>query len=146
PFREHAMRRGVVLISGLERTLEGRHVLLLNFSASGAESVRTFDEIAELKQRERGLVIAPHPFFPLTNCLGALMDRYASIVDAVEVNAMYAPGLNFNKAAMRWAARYSKPLVGNGDVHRLVQLGTTYSLIDADPNPDSICAAIRAGR
>jgi hypothetical protein len=38
------------------------------------------------------------------------------------------------------------PVVGNGDVHRLEQLGTTYSLVDAEPNADAICAAIAAGR
>ena len=36
--------------------------------------------------------------------------------------------------------------MGNGDVHRLAQLGTTYSLVDAQPNAASICAAILAGR
>jgi hypothetical protein len=37
-------------------------------------------------------------------------------------------------------------MVGNGDVHRLEQLGTTYSLVDADRDPGSICEAIAAGR
>ena len=37
-------------------------------------------------------------------------------------------------------------MVGNGDVHRLYQLGSCYSLVDAERHPDSICAAIRAGR
>ena len=46
----------------------------------------------------------------------------------------------------RWARRHGKPMVGNGDVHRLEQLGTTYSLVDAEPEPDAICDAIRAGR
>src|SRR5207244_1040962 len=146
PFQEHAARRGVVLIPGLERTIRGRHILLLNFSAR-AESVATFEELAALKQREGGLVIVPHPFYPLGNCIGGrLLDRYRDVFDAVEVNAMYAPGLNFNKPAIAWARRHGKPLVGNGDVHRLEQLGTTYSLVDADPNPQSICDAIGAGR
>ena len=34
-------------------------------------------------------------------------------------------------------------MVGNGDVHRLRQLGSTYSLVDAEPTADAICAAIR---
>ena len=37
-------------------------------------------------------------------------------------------------------------MIGNGDVHRLEQLGTTYSLVDAAPDADAICAAIAAGR
>jgi hypothetical protein len=37
-------------------------------------------------------------------------------------------------------------MVGNGDVHRLAQLGTTYSLVDAERDPASICDAIAGGR
>jgi hypothetical protein len=46
---------------------------------------------------------------------------------------------------VRWAARHRKPLVGNCDVHRLHQLGSTWSLVDAEPDADSICNAIRSG-
>jgi hypothetical protein len=37
-------------------------------------------------------------------------------------------------------------MVGNGDVHRLGQLGSTYSLVDARPEAGAICEAIRNGR
>ena len=37
-------------------------------------------------------------------------------------------------------------MVGNGDVHQLEQLGTTYSLVEAERDPVSICEAITAGR
>ena len=33
-------------------------------------------------------------------------------------------------------------MVGTG-VNRLCQLGTTYSLVEAEPDPDAICEAIR---
>jgi hypothetical protein len=36
--------------------------------------------------------------------------------------------------------------VGNGDVHRLHQLGTCYSLVDAERDAAAICDAIAAGR
>jgi predicted metal-dependent phosphoesterase TrpH len=141
----YAAERGVVLIPGVERTVQGRHVLLLNFTG-GADEVRTFDDLARLKQRQRGLVIAPHPFFPTTSCLWGMLDRHRDLFDAVEYNAMFTGSVNFNRAAERWAVRHGKPLVGNGDVHRLHQLGTTYSLVDALPDADAICAAIAGGR
>ena len=59
---------------------------------------------------------------------------------------MYTSSLNFNRLAERWARRHGKPMVGNGDVHRLEQLGTTYSLVDAERTAASICAAVAAGR
>ena len=44
----YAADRGLLLIPGVERTIEGKHVLLLNFKA-GAEEVRTFSDLARLK-------------------------------------------------------------------------------------------------
>jgi hypothetical protein len=55
PFRSYASERGLVLIRGIERTVEGRHVLLLNFDRR-SEDVETFSDLARLKQEQRGLV------------------------------------------------------------------------------------------
>jgi len=141
----YAAERGIVLIPGVEQTICGRHVLLLNFNDE-AEQVQTFEDLARLRRRQRGLVVAPHPFFPTTSCLRGLLDRHRDLFDAVEYNAMFTSSVNFNRAAERWAARHDKPLVGNGDVHRLNQLGTTYSVVDAIRDADAICAAIVDGR
>jgi predicted metal-dependent phosphoesterase TrpH len=144
-FKTFAAERGVTLIPGIERTIQGKHVLLLNFSRA-TEDVHSFDDLAALKRREAGLVIAPHPFFPGSTCLRGLLDRYEDVFDAVEYNAMFTTTLNFNAAAVRWARGHGKPMTGNGDIHRLHQLGATYSLVDAEPHADAICAAIRAGK
>jgi hypothetical protein len=74
------------------------------------------------------------------------MHTHARLFDAVERNAMWTRAVDPNRAAQRWAARHGKPLVGNSDVHVLDQMGSTYSLVDAEPDPDAICHAIRAGR
>jgi predicted metal-dependent phosphoesterase TrpH len=146
PFAGYARRRGIVLLAGIERSFEGRHVLLVNFPAA-SEVVRTIDDVVALKTAApQGLVIAPHPFFPGPTSLGSAMDRWAEVIDAVEVNAMFTRGLDFNRRARAWARAHGRPLVGNCDVHLLSQLGTTYSLVDAAPDPDAICEAIRRGR
>lgn len=145
PFANYAADRGIVLIRGVERTIEGKHVLLLNFS-SRTESVRTFADLARLKSREPGLVIAPHPFFPAPVCLRGDLERYAGLFDAVERNAMFTRQADFNRGAERWAERHGKPIVGNCDVHRIWQLGTTYSLVDSARDAAAICDAIAAGR
>lgn len=145
PLAPYAAERGIILIPGIERTIEGRHVLLLNF-ARGAEEVTSFGDVARLKREVPGLVVAPHPFFPAPHCLLGRMNQHADLVDAVEYNAMFTASLNFNVLAERWARRHGKPMVGNGDVHRLEQLGTTYSLVDAERDPGSICDAVAAGR
>ncbi len=144
---DHARARGITLISGVERTIEHKHVLLLNFDAT-AERVNSFDELGELRRaQQNGLVIAPHPFYPARCCLGGLLERHADLFDAVELNAFYTSQVDyFNRSAVNWARRVGKPIVANADVHRLKQLGKTFSLVDAAPEPNAICAAIRAGR
>jgi predicted metal-dependent phosphoesterase TrpH len=145
PYADYARLRGVTLIPGIERTIEGKHVLLLNFSRA-TEAVKTFDDLARLRANEGGLVVAPHPYFPSPTCLGKLLESKADLFDAVEYNGMFTAALNFNERAARWAMMHGKPLVGNGDVHRLRQLGTTYSLVDAPADADAICEAIRRNR
>jgi predicted metal-dependent phosphoesterase TrpH len=145
--REYAKARGITLISGIERTIDHKHVLLLNFDAA-AERVTSFDDVARLREAQPGgLVIAPHPYYPARCCLGQLLERHADLFDAVEVNAFYTSQIDhFNRKAVNWAKRVGKSIVANADVHRLKQLGRTFSLVDAPPEPDAICAAIREGR
>jgi predicted metal-dependent phosphoesterase TrpH len=144
---EYAGARGITLIRGVEKSINGKHVLLLNFDVA-AERVDTFHQLGELRRSQpAGLVIAPHPFYPARCCLGRLLDRHADLFDAVEVNAFYTSHLTrFNNSAVGWAQQAGKPIVANGDIHRLIQLGTTFSLVDAPPEPDAICDAIRAGK
>lgn len=143
----YARARGLLLIGGVERTIAHAHVLLVNFPAASAV-VRTLDDVAALKREyPNGLVVAPHACYPTRSALGlAILERHVDLFDAVEVNAMFTPRIDFNAAAVGWARRHGKPLVGNGDIHLLGQLGTTYSLVDAAASADAICAAIRAGR
>lgn len=141
----YARERGVLLIPGIERTIRGKHVLLLNFPAA-VEHVSHFDDIRRLKARTNGLVIAPHPFFPHPCCVGRLLDAYADVFDAIELNAFYTRRVDFNRKAMRWAQAHGKPVVGNGDVHRLRQLNTAFSRIDSEADPDAVCQAIRDQR
>jgi predicted metal-dependent phosphoesterase TrpH len=142
----YARERGITLIPGIERTIRGRHVLLLDFPASAVARVRSFDDLARLKASAGGLVIAPHPFFPGGTCLGSALDTYADLFDAVEWSYFWMRGLNFNARAVRWARERGKPVVGNSDLHDLRQLGRTYSLVDAPSDAAAICEAVRAGR
>jgi predicted metal-dependent phosphoesterase TrpH len=137
---------GITLIPGIERTIEGRHVLLLNFPPAAAEDVRCLADVAALKSRCNGIVVAPHPFFPHRSCLRSRMESHAELFDAVEWSYFWTGGVNFNERASRWAREHGKPVVGNSDLHDLRQLGRTYSIVDADRNADAVCDAIRAGR
>ena len=144
---DYAQARGITLIAGIERTIQGKHVLLINFPSDCA-LVASFSDIAVIKAAHpRGLVVAPHPFYPNPSALGrALMDQHAGLFDAVEINALYTRAADFNAAAITWARQRRLPLVGNGDLHSLDHLGKSFTLVDAEPETDAICDAIRQGR
>lgn len=140
-----ARERGITLIPGIERTIRGKHVLLLNFSAADVDAVKTLDDVRRLKSRADGLVIAPHPYFPSPSCVGRLLDDYGDVFDAVEWSYFWSRRIDFNARAARWAESRGKALVGNSDLHDLRQLGRTCSLVDAPCEPAAICDAVRRG-
>jgi predicted metal-dependent phosphoesterase TrpH len=141
---DYARDRGITLLPGIERTIEDKHVLLINFPAD-VERVRTFAELAALKSRANGLVIAPHPFFPNRASLRSALQTHADLFDAVEWSYFWTRALNFNARAAGWASEHGKPLVGNSDLHDIRQLGRTHSVVFAERDADSICDAIRHG-
>jgi predicted metal-dependent phosphoesterase TrpH len=148
PHADYARERGLTLLRGVERTIGRVHVLLIEFAADEALAVRSFEDVRRLRARRGGLVVTPHPFYPISSAIGARLDAHADWVDAVEINAMHTRWVDFNRRAQEWAARWGKPLVGNSDLHRLAQMGTTWSEVDAPPDADAaaICDAIRHGR
>jgi predicted metal-dependent phosphoesterase TrpH len=146
PVSDHAASRGVTLIPAIEQTIEGAHVLLINVPRE-VERVSSFADLQSFKAATGALVIAPHPFYPISSAMGPRLDRLGDLVDALEINSLHARGIDFNRRAAQWAAAHDKPLVGNTDLHLLAQMGTTYSLVDAEAaTPEAICQAIRIGR
>ncbi|HXH07713.1 MAG TPA: PHP-associated domain-containing protein [Vicinamibacterales bacterium] len=144
---EYAARRGLLLVPGIERTIERKHVLLLNFPAARAERVASWAEVARLKADcPAGLVVAPHPFYPGGSPLGRVLRERPELFDAVECSYFTLPGIDFNARAVRWAREHGKPIVACSDLHDLRQLGRVYTLVDADPTADAICEAVRRGR
>jgi predicted metal-dependent phosphoesterase TrpH len=139
----YARERGILLIPGIEVTLRRRHVVLLN-----PPSTRSFPDFSSLwaMQRPDALVMAPHPYFPNPFSLNGLLVKHLKYFDAIEYCHFYSPGINFNHMALTVSETYGVPLVGNSDAHFISQFGTTYSLIHADKDPQSIFEAIREGR
>jgi predicted metal-dependent phosphoesterase TrpH len=142
---DYAGSLGITLIPGMEvSTGDGRHVLAFNFR-TGSENLNTLAKIRSLS-REDTLVIAPHPYFPSSSCLGQRLEQNIEVFDAIESSGFWIPGLDFNRRARKVALRHAKPLVGNSDVHVLWQLGRTFTWIQAEPDVSSIIAAVKLGR
>src|SRR5262249_43053412 len=60
-LRGYAEERGILLIPGVEATIEGKHVLLYNIDVPPGR-IRTFADLRRLRQPD-WLVVAAHPFF-----------------------------------------------------------------------------------
>jgi predicted metal-dependent phosphoesterase TrpH len=134
---------GILLIPGIEATIENRHVLILNPPRN--KSFSDFSSVSKALRPET-LVIAPHPYFPGAFSLNGCFLENLALFDAIEYCHFYTPRINFNLKALEFSRLNGFPLIGNSDTHFLLQFGTTYSLIHADKNIESIFEAIRGNR
>ena len=144
----YARERGVLLISGCEVFVGRKEVLCLNITQDEVKHLHSFADVRAWKKAkgEQGLVIAPHPFYPLDQCLREEFEANVDLWDAVEYCHMHIRGLNFNRAAVRAAAAHGLPLVANSDAHELFMFGRNYTLVDAEKDMLSLFRAIRAGK
>jgi len=139
----YAQERGILLIPGIEMTIQRRHVLVLN--PPPHKMCSDFYSLSKLRRPET-LIIAPHPYFPGTYSLNGYFMKHRNLFDALEYCHFYSPMINFNQKAVNVSRSFGFPLIGNSDAHFLSQLGTTYSLIDAEKNLEAIFAAIRQNK
>lgn len=150
-LRDYAARRKILLIPGIEKTIEGKHVLLINADRE-AENLHTFQALGEYKKSHPFCaVIAPHPFHlypPLIHpqSLGNKLTAHIDLFDAVELSFYYLEHLDFNEKAKKIAAEYSKPLVGTSDIHDLKYFNNTYTLIESQKETAQIIQAIKQGK
>jgi len=139
----YAQKRSILLIPGIEMTVQRRHVLVLN--PPPHKMCSDFFSLSKLRRPET-LIVAPHPYFPGTYSLNGCLLKHWTLFDALEYCHFYSPRINFNQKAIEVCQSHGFPLVGNSDAHFLSQFGTTYSLIYAQKNLESIFTAIREGR
>jgi len=140
----YARERGILLIPGVEATIEGRHVLLYNLDIPPGR-IRTFADLRRLRGPE-WLVAAAHPFFPAPFCLRERLWQEIDLFDAIELSHFYTEWIDFNRPAIRLAREVGLPLLGTSDSHLFRQFGTTYSLIQGERTTASVLAAIRKGQ
>ena len=137
----YARDQGILLIPGVEATIEGKHVLLYNIDVP-PNHMRTFADLRRLKSPD-WLVVAAHPFFPGSICLRERLLTEIDLFDAIELSHFYTRRINFNRRAVRLAREAGLPLLGTSDSHLIQQFGTTYSIIDGDATVEGILTAIR---
>jgi predicted metal-dependent phosphoesterase TrpH len=140
-----AEARGLLLLPGVEITADDAHIVVIRPSFEPRLEGFALRDLPRLRD-EGCLTIAPHPFFHLFKSLRERLVPMLPWIDAIEYTCYHNALLNLNRKAVLAAAEHGKPLVGNSDSHDLRQFGLTYSLVDAEKDPASIIAAVKAGR
>ncbi|MBI2102357.1 PHP domain-containing protein [Candidatus Woesearchaeota archaeon] len=142
-----AKESGLILVWGIEKDIEHKHVLLYNVTQDEAMRIKTFDDLRFARKKNKKLfAIAAHPPYLGSSCLRNKIYHYLDLFDAWEHSFLHTKLLNPNTKMMKRAQELQKPIVGNSDVHLLKDLGRTYTLIDADKNEDAVFKAIRENK
>lgn len=146
-LREYAAGKGILLIPGIEKSILGKHVLIIN-ATPAAEKIKDFEDLKQYKENHNCFVIAAHPFYPHKSiCLGKkLLLDFIDLFDGIEYSYYHHKHVNYNKEAEEIAQQYGKPMIGNADCHILKYLNTTYSLIESEPKLEAVLQAMREGK
>ncbi len=145
-LRDYAKERGICLLPGMEATIQGRHVLLINFDFRNLPSISTFEDLYRIR-RQDALIIAPHPFYPSLVALRKKFIKHIGLFDAAEWSHFFCKRINFNIKMEKTSKRAGLPIIGTSDAHQRKQFDTTYTLVDAEtPEPGAVVQAVRRGR
>ena len=138
-IKNFAKRHGILLIPGMEATVEGKHILFHDLKEDPV--IFDFEELESYK--DEFFITPAHPFYPSCSVGREMLYDYRKLWDFVEYSHFYTTHLNLNKSAEPFCRRFKIPFIGNSDAHHLHDLGMTYTIVDADKNKDSVLEAIR---
>ncbi|MEM9445050.1 MAG: PHP-associated domain-containing protein [Verrucomicrobiota bacterium] len=131
----YAKSKGILLIPGVERIVDGKEILILNadprFFPNDAFSTKADLEKARAYHGDSMLIVAPHPFYPRKTCAHQYLDEIHYLLDAVEFCHFYFPFYNPNQEAEIWAEKNDITILANSDAHQLKMVGYNSSLVEA---------------
>jgi predicted metal-dependent phosphoesterase TrpH len=132
-----------LIIPGTEVSSLGGHIVGLNVQEAIPKGLSA-DETVDRIHAAGGVAIACHPFAWFKGSVGKHVSKK---FDAIETrNASSFPFKSASKKADLLANRFELPRVGGTDAHIWQAIGSAYTMIDAEPNVESILKAIVEGR
>ncbi len=141
-LKEFSKIKELLIVPGMEVATEQGHVLAINVNdvvKAGQSFAETLDQIHEAD----GLAIAAHPtvFFK-----GIAEEQLSQDFDAIEVINSSAVPFSFSvRKNRRIAAMLNLPQTAGSDAHYAPEVGTAYTVIDAETDVDEIVKAIKRG-
>jgi predicted metal-dependent phosphoesterase TrpH len=86
------------------------------------------EEAIKQIRNQDGLVCVPHPFDrPNRSGLGGkALEEFADNIDIIEGFNSRSPLSRFSRSALKFAAKYNKPVSAGSDAHVIAEIGYTY--------------------
>lgn len=131
----------LVIIPGVEVTTTAGHFILLGIEEK-PPYMTTLESIVDFAKERATLIVIPHPY-RADRGIGDAAERIQA--DAIEVINPSAT-LKENKLAEKLAKARNLPGVAGSDAHKLEEICTAYTEIDAELKVDSVLNAIKNGQ
>jgi len=135
----------IIILPGVEVSSAEGHIVALGVHEIVPKGLTADSTIKEIHD-QGGLVIVPHPYDPVCECVR--ISRLQNRPDAVETRN--ADALSFTISsylARRDARKFGLPEVGGSDAHIPQAIGDCYTVIDSvSRDAGDILAAIKLGR
>jgi predicted metal-dependent phosphoesterase TrpH len=144
---KYAKQKGILLIPGVEMSIEGKDVLVYNIKQKEVEKIKTLNDLQKIKDKNKNIfVIAPHPYYMTKVCLGEKLEKSIKLFDAIEHSWFFSNKINPNKKAIKISRRYNKPIIATSDCHHISYFGSSYAVIESKKDINSIFKAIKKNK
>jgi predicted metal-dependent phosphoesterase TrpH len=133
-----------MVIPGVEVTTLQGHVLALNITTPVPQNLGLVETVEKIHEAG-GIAIAAHPIVFIKS---QIKERIASVsnLDGVEViNSSAFPFSLSTRLSRELAKRLNLPQTAGSDAHHASEIGTAYTLVEADSGVDEIVEAIKKG-
>ena len=143
--RRLAKQKSFLVIPGIEVSSLHGHILGLNITEPVQPKLDMTQTVEQIR-RLGGIAVIAHPSVVIKTGLGAKITS-ASRIDAVEViNASAFPCFLSTYLGRRIAHRLDLPQTAGTDAHYPEEIGSAYTIINADSNRDDVTEAIKQGK
>lgn len=147
-LKNYAAAQKILLLPGIEKDVEKRHVLIINATPE-AEKIQNFTDLQTYKKSHPDCyIIAPHPYYFTSFCLREKFEPNIDLFDAVEYSWYHTRTLNsWNKKAEKIAAKHGLPMIATSDNHILKYFDRGFSEVEAEEKTwESIRKSLKANK
>ncbi len=131
----------IIVVPGIEISTLNGHLLGLNVTTPIPAKLNIEEAIHRIHEAG-GIAVAPHPSVFYKSPPSRQINSY----DAIEVmNASSIPFQVFTYLSKRFATRLGLPQTAGSDSHYAPEIGSAYTIVEADPDVDEIVGAIKKG-